>query len=491
MMAAVLRPAGPARWSRDRELLWIPVTAVVSAVAGCLVTQAFFLRVMLALIAAAALVVCAMAVPRAVIYGLVVWLFALGLLRRIVGTIGPGGPLDPLLLVGPVVLATLVISTTPRSKFRGRTPLANLVLAMSALLVLSAFNPLQGGPLVGLAGLLFTVVPMLAFWIGRAAGDEGLVRGVLKLYAGLSLVAAAYGLYQTFVGFPVWDEQWILQGGYSALNVGGVTRAFGTSSSASEYATFLGVGLVAWFTLTPRPLLALPAFALLGCAIFYESSRGIIFGLALTLGLLGAMRRRVPLPLAIAAAAAAVVGVIWFSGRILPAADAGHSTAALTEHQLGGLADPLNPETSTLPLHLGYFWSGFVSGLLNPAGHGVGTVNIASAKFGGAGQATELDPSNMAVAAGLPGLALYLCLAGTGFHRAYKAAKLRHDRLTLCAFGVLVAMAFHWLNGGQYSVAILPWFLLGWLDRQGGEPREQPDPSQSAEIAPPETSPCS
>ena len=149
---------------------------------------------------------------------------------------------------------------------------------------------------------------MLAFWIGRAAGDDGLVRGVLKLYAGLSLVAAAYGLYQTFIGFPVWDQRWILQGGYAALNVGGVIRAFGTSSSASEYATFLGVGLVAWFTLTPRRLLALPALGLLGCAIFYESSRGIIFGLALTLALLGAMRRRVPLLLALAAAAVAVVG---------------------------------------------------------------------------------------------------------------------------------------------------------------------------------------
>jgi hypothetical protein len=97
----------------------------------------------------------------------------------------------------------------------------------------------------------------------------------------------------------------------------------------------------------------------------------------------------------------------------------------------------------------------------------------------------------MAVAAGLPGLALYLCLAGTGIHRAYKTAKLRHDRLALCAFGVLVAMAFQWLNGGQYSVAILPWFLLGWLDRQGAVPREQTHPQQSPKIALPETSPCS
>jgi hypothetical protein len=238
-------------------------------------------------------------------------------------------------------------------------------------------------------------------------------------------------------------------------------------------------------------LLALPALGLLGCAIFYESSRGIIFGLALTLGMLAAMRRRVPLPIALAAAAVAVIAVIWVAGRMLPATDEGHSTAALTQHQLGGLADPLNPETSTFMLHLGYFWSGFVSALTNPVGHGVGTISIASAKFGATGQGTELDPSNMAVAAGLPGLALYLCLAGTGFRRAYRAAKLRHDRLALCAFGVLGAMAFHWLNGGQYSVAILPWFLLGWLDRQGAEASGPTNPQGSLEIAVPETSSCS
>jgi hypothetical protein len=441
-----------------------------------LVTQAVFLRVLVALIAAAALVISAAAAPRAVIYCLVGWLFALGLVRRMVGTVGPGGPLDPLLLVGPVVLAVLVASTAARSSFRSRTPLGNLVLAISALLLLSALNPLQGGPVVGVAGLLFTLVPMLAFWIGRAAGDDSLVRGVLKLYAALSILAAAYGLYQTFVGFPVWDQRWILEGGYTALDVGGVIRAFGTSTSASEYATLVGVGLVAWFTLTRRLLFALPALSLLGCAVFYESSRAIIFGLALTLALLGALRRRVPLPLALAIAAVAVVAVVWFAGRMLPATDDGHLTAALTQHQLGGLADPLNPETSTLTLHFGYFLSGFLSAITNPVGHGVGTITIASAKFGGAGQGTELDPSNMAVAAGLPGLSLYLCLAGTGFRRAYKAAKLRHDRLAQCAFGVLVLMAFQWLNGGQYSVAILPWFLLGWLDRQGTEPLGPADP---------------
>lgn len=142
-MGAVPVPASPARWSRRQDVLWIPGTAADSAVAGCLVTDAFFLRVLLALIVAA-LVVCGVVGPRAVSYGLVVWLFLLGLVRRLSSIVGPGGPLDPLLLVGPSALVVLATSTTARSSFRDRTPLGNLVLGMSALLVLSGVNPLLG-----------------------------------------------------------------------------------------------------------------------------------------------------------------------------------------------------------------------------------------------------------------------------------------------------------------------------------------------------------
>jgi hypothetical protein len=465
-MAAALQPARLARWSRRQDLVWILGAAALSTITGSLVTQALFLRVVLALLAAAALVVCAVTAPRTVLYSLVAWLFALGLVRRLVGTVGLVGPLDPLLLVGPVVLATLVASTTARSSFRARTPLANLVLAMSGLLVLSALNPLQGGPLVGIAGLLFTLVPMLGFWIGRAAGDDDLIRGILKLYAALSVLAGAYGLYQTFAGLPAWDERWTIQGGYTALNVGGVIRAFGTSSSASEYVAFLAIGFVAWCTLGSRPLLAVPVLALLGGACFYASARSVVFGLALTLAVLSAIRWRLSLPVILAIGLASLLTVVWLAQRLLPATETDHPTAALVEHQLGGLADPLDPEASTVTLHLEYVWSGLTSAFSNPVGNGVGAVTIASSKFGGNARGTELDLSNMAVAAGLPGLVLYLSLAGAGLARAYKVARLRRSRLAFCALGVLLVMALQWLNGGQYSVAILPWFLLGWLDRQ-------------------------
>jgi hypothetical protein len=67
---------------------------------------------------------------------------------------------------------------------------------------------------------------------------------------------------------------------------------------------------------------------------------------------------------------------------------------------------------------------------------------------------------------------VYLGLLTCGLRRAYQVARWRRDRLALCALGVLLVMTFQWINGGQYSVAILPWFLLGWLDRERTEPNQ-------------------
>ena len=468
MISLGLAPSVAANRSGRRDVLWLGCVAVGAAAAGYLVTQDVAVRALVALVAAAALVICAVVVPRGVFCCLIVWLFILGLVRRITG--GAGVQLDPLLMVEPLVLGVLVVTTGSRSSPRHRSALAVLVFMLNVLLVFSAFNPLQGGLVVGLGGLFFILVPTLAFWVGRNIGDDRLVGRVLRLYAYLAIAATAYGLYQTFVGFPPWDDRWILRDGYAALNVGGVIRAFGTASSASEYALFLAIGLVAWRTLRFRRGLVLPVLALVGCAIFYESARSVVFTLAVALSVLGAMRVRLPLPLAIALGSAAVVALIWFAGRVLPGTTGQHPTAALVEHQLGGLADPLNPETSTLGLHFELLRKGLTSAFSDPVGKGAGAVTIASSKFGGSGHMTEVDPSNMAVALGLPGMAVYISLTTAAFRRAYQVARMRRDRLAFCVLGVLLATTSQWFNGGNYSVAILVWLLVGWLDRQRTRP---------------------
>jgi hypothetical protein len=36
----------------------------------------------------------------------------------------------------------------------------------------------------------------------------------------------------------------------------------------------------------------------------------------------------------------------------------------------------------------------------------------------------------------------------------------------LLAVGVVTLVVLHWLDGGQYAVAWLPWFIIGWADRE-------------------------
>ncbi len=108
---------------------------------------------------------------------------------------------------------------------------------------------------------------------------------------------------------------------------------------------------------------------------------------------------------------------------------------------------------------------GFVSAAHNPVGNGIGGVTIAGARFGGIEQGTESDPSNVAVALGVPGLIAYAVLIAAAFLYAYRVAATRRDALSLVALAIPALLVLQWLNGGQYSVALILWLILGWVDK--------------------------
>ncbi len=85
----------------------------------------------------------------------------------------------------------------------------------------------------------------------------------------------------------------------------------------------------------------------------------------------------------------------------------------------------------------------------------------------------------MAVALGLPGLLAYGVILVSGLRLALSTAQRRRDVLSLAALGIVAVTVLQWLNGGLYSVAFLPWLVLGWMDR----PRvlaATPDPTTAA-----------
>jgi hypothetical protein len=429
-----------------------------------LLTQPRELRLAFACGAVALSIGLVSASPRRLLFALVFWLTALGFVRRTLNLISPTPSTDVLLLVGPFAMALLFLVAARCGAFRHRTRLASAVLALNLITVLGAFNPLQGSIATGLAGLLFVLVPVLGFWVGRAFFDDRSVATLLKLFAVLSIPAAIYGLEQTFAGFPSWDMSWINAHAtdYQAITVHGVPRAFANFSAASEYVTFLGVGLVVWISFVFKPvigLVAVAAVSALAVAILYEGSRGIIVAGLVAL----AMMVLLLLPYAVT--------------RIVD--KTGTYGTPLVARQVQGLQHP-GSDASTLPQHIHLLQIGIHSARVNPLGRGTGSVTIAGAKFGGVGSGSaEADPGNAAIAWGLPGLALYLFILVEALRKGYRLASLRRGWLAPAALAIIVLTALQWLNGGQYAVAFLPWLLLGWIDRSLMNPPEaaaEPEP---------------
>ena len=465
---ALVRPL--ALWADGaRAAAGLVFLAVAGASVGWLAADTLNLRLALAAALATLAVGVATVSPKALLVGVVVWLSALGTLRRVVAGVAGDSSYDLLLLVGPLALALLVAVAVTRGGFAARGALANAVLALAVLSLAGVFNPLQGSLAAGVAGLLFVFVPMLAFWIGRGLCTDRTLRLVLLLVAALGIPAALYGLAQTFLGFPAWDTAWIEKVGadYLGLLVGAAIRPFSSFSSAAEYAVFVALALVVWVAFGFRSLripFVIAPIGLLVTALVVSSTRGAVVVAAAALSLMACASRRLPILPALALSAVLLVGLSAGAQRI-GTPDSTGATSTLVSHQIGGLADPLDPTALNLGVHLSLIGSGLRSALDDPFGVGIGSVNLAAVKFGGEIRSTEADPSNIAVALGIPGLVAYLLIVVLGFRKAYELARRRRDALSLAVLGVLAVTALQWLNGGHYAVAILPWLVLGWVDR--------------------------
>jgi hypothetical protein len=462
----------------------LPVSALVvgaggitaGALAGGLAAVTPAVRFLVFSVVIVVMLTAGVAAPRYLLYLLILWVGILGLVRRLVPS---ASSLDILLLVEPTAVVALVLAAAKNGAFRVWTPLSKAVGVLSALVVLGALNPLQGGLATGASGLLFMLVPIGGFWVGRGVSDDRTMDTAFKLVGLVALAAALYGLFQTFRGFPGWDAAWIARVGsaYVALGVQGTIRAFGTFSASAEYAYYLGIGFVVWVGLWLRRYsapLTLAVLVILGVAAFYDSTRSVIVMLlfALAVGLAARSRMSAYLAGIIGIAALALVYAVA-SRYATNSVAANGTTSALVAHQLQGLSDPFNAKTSTLSFHWSELVQGLASAIHYPLGRGVGVVSIAGAKFGGVSAGTEMDPSNVGVALGIPGVLAYVAVVVLGLSATYRlAANEVANRMALVGLFVLTLTLFQWLNGGQYAVAILPWLVLGWVDRHSHSAEE-------------------
>lgn len=409
--------------------------------------------------------------PKTMLLSLPVWMVMLGLVRRLTpggGNVTLSG--DPVLLIGPVVLFLLFCIAASRGALQDRTRFASAVGALSALAFVEAFNPKQGSFLTGLGGLLFVVVPMLAFWVGRYFLDEDAALLLVKTIAILALASAAYGLVQQFHGLPSWDQRWLNSRSYTALNVGNnVIRAFGFASSAEEYAAFLTVGLVAWLALFRKGTrffwpLHLAATAMVATALWFESERTAVFLAALAVGVMLAARLRLR-PIGVLVGGAGAILLLIFLGGHLGSTGGSGATNVLSRHNLTGISSPFS-SGSSLPGHIRATRIGILEGFRDPLGHGTGASTLASSRYNAHAKTvgTEYDPGNIGIDFGVLGIFLYVAIVWYAIKTAYKTAVLSRDVVALFGLGMLMAALFQWFNGDLYSVCWLIWLFLGYLD---------------------------
>jgi hypothetical protein len=434
-----------------------------------------WIRLLLALTIGLLLVTITLTRPTLGITATFIYLVFLALIRRVLIGAAPWMPGDPLLLVGPLVAIVLLVKAfVLDSRPVAPDAVSKLVALVLAITFVEVVNP-ASGVAAGIAGLMFMAVPLLWFFVGRNyLGDHDIDR-LMRLVVVLGTLVACYGLWQTQIGDPPWDANWLnVTGGYGALNVGDTIRAFGTFSSSAEYALFVGAALAiaVSFCLRGHLLAALP-IPLLAVALFLSSGRGPLITAAFAIIVIFGLSTGRPITaLAVTAVAAGAAFLALHFGASSLSGTTG-SSSALVSHEINGLTDPLDPNSSTLLVHLQKVVGGFKTSLHHPFGEGTAVTNNAAgvsqtasntANNNGAatdtGGSTEVDISNAFVGLGIVGGVLYSLLVILVLIRT-AVDYFRNRTVLLPIAALLVAGVGQWLTGGNYALASLIWLLIG------------------------------
>jgi hypothetical protein len=449
----------------------VGVGAVLTLLAGALtVAYPEGYRVLLALAIAGNLLLVAVKWPRAGAFLTLLFLPFLALIRRLLIADAGWTTYDPLLLVAPLVALFLLYRASNGRGLRiGPDTLSKLVAVLMGLLILQSLNPLNPTAFAGVAGLVFLVVPMLWFFIGRELGDRQLVLALLCGVIVAALAVGFYGWWQTEREMPSWDAQWVDVAGYGALNVGDKIRGFSTFSSSAEYAAFLGIAIVfaVALALHRRALAALAAPLLMVPLVLSSVRATTLLTLFAVIVMIGLLTRKASTAAAVVTLGiAATVGALFAFGPALErlAASSGN---ALIIHEVEGLVHPFDSEKSTLEGHRSLVVDGFERSFQNPVGEGTAVMSGTEQKLGGAeeGSGTEVDISNAFVGLGLAGGLVFLATILVTFRQTMSAYIRGGDPLVLAVTGLLVAILGQWLQGRHYAVVAITWFLVGWATR--------------------------
>lgn len=405
----------------------------------------------------------------------VLYLSFLGGIRRWVVPALGWTSADPLLLVAPVLVLVNFLNMLLTRRVPTDTRLARSLLWLLAIMFVEIFNPLQGSLSVGLAGVLFTIVPILWYYYGRHLGSETVLRRMLAAVVGIALLGALFGLYQTYFGLLPVEKEWLELNkvNYNAVYLTDkVIRVFSFFTSAQEYMQVVSMGaIVLWAAFLRGARLALLPIPFLGAMIFLSSLRGAVVITLFACIILWAVQGRAVLVWGPRFALALILGAGGLTWSLQQVQEQAYDarTQALVTHQVDGLIMSSNPRrpVSTAGTHVGMVVVGIARGFLVPTGRGLGSTTLAGTKFDGDNRngSTEADVSDAFAALGFGGGFVYLGVIFFVLSSVIQLWRVTRSFTALAMLGILVVHIGHWLHGGSYAATMIVWFLIGGMER--------------------------
>ena len=435
-----------------------------------IVLQPDKLRLLLAVGLALILYAISLATPHRAMIGLFLLLPFLGLIRRSLIPLAGWSSFDPFVILVPAMVCFLGLNYYFERYIRkipelDDSKLFTLIRWLMFVHILQVFNPLQGSLFAGMAGVMFYVTPLMWMTLSRKFFNEGIMHGFLKAIPIIASITALYGLKQIYFGFFSFEEAWMELADYNSLNVLGTMRAISSFTSSSEYAQFLSIAIVICWAMmlknkSKRMVSTLP-LPLLFFALFMTSQRGaILFTMAaLSLLMIFSVNKGK------ARFLATLITLIVMTGTYLAIININTADNALIAHQVDGLANPFDEEHSTLGLHWTLLIEGFVRGLTNPLGYGLGASTIAGSKLGAGVIGSEIDITNIMISDGIVGFILYGMIIVKVLSSSYRLYKLDNSALSYSIWGILISSIGGWCIGGNYSTLAIIWICIGYMDR--------------------------
>jgi hypothetical protein len=424
------------------------------------------LRIVLAVCILYSFSVCKTATSRIIV--VFTYLALMGGIRRwLIPSLGQPN-IDALLVVVPAFTLLRFSANFVSRRIPLDTKLSKWILWLLVIMSLEVLNPLQGGLEVGVAGIMFYIVPVLWYYEARRAAIEGGADAFIRAVMIISTIGVMYATYQFFYGFTLGETMWAQQQMNSASQIGGVTRPMSFFNHSGEYARFsalLAVMCIAYWVYHRRPAALTPVPILLA-AVFFTGVRGSllnVFSVGTAMFAVQGRTIRSWIPRGIVAVLIAIAALVW-SLKQAEQQEYSAGTQKVVNHTVGGLLNPLDRSKSTAGVHTEMALAGLKKGFTSPLGMGLGATTLAAMKFGGNLQSTEVDISNLYVSLGLVGGTLYVFIVARFLLTAFRLWYWKRTWTSLCLLAVLLFSHFQYLNSGLYAQCMFAWTCIGLMD---------------------------